>query len=143
MSKFHPNTIRRLVFDLNSLASEFIGEGWQNFQSFIKIIDERSFNTVLIGENVNIQDWQNYSNVSVLTGTTLAMLKQNRALSEPEGFWITEDIEIQSILSKSKQPFAGRHRSTQRQIGMQYQNLYDLLEIFHPSRNTAQQHGTS
>ncbi len=138
-TEFHPNHIQRLVFDLNSLAGTFGSEGWQNFQSFIKVLDERAYETVLIGEECEIQDWQAYSNVSVLVGSTQNLLEKNRELGHGTVFWITEDSGTQERLSGRKQAFAGGNESAGQNGGIQYQYLFDLLEIFHPSRATARE----
>ena len=137
--KFNPNTIIRLVFDLNSLHSISSEEGWSNFQAMVKIFDDRSYNTVLISQTVRVQDWQSHENVQVLHGTSLEMLEKNTNLDEPQVFWITDDSEIQSELHRRHRPFGGGTEKTLKHQGMQFQNLQDLLEVFHPSRNTSQE----
>ena len=135
MLEFQPQTIRRVVFDLNSLGT-FAGEEWSNFQLFIKVLDDRAYTTVLIGKNCRIQDWQNFSDVSVLVGDTKNILEQNQSLSESGVFWITDSSTVQQILAGLGQAFAGGKEDTQKNGGFKYQDLYDLIEIFHPSRNT-------
>ena len=137
--KFNPNTISRLVFDLNSLHSLSSEEGWSNFQAMVKIFDDRSYNTVLISQTVRVQDWQSHENVQVLHGTSLEMLEKNTTLDEPQVFWITDDSDIQSELHRRHRPFGGGTEETLKHQGMQFQNLQDLLEVFHPSRNTSQE----
>ena len=137
--KFNPNTISRLVFDLNSLHSISSEEGWSNFQAMVKIFDDRSYNTVLISQTVRVQDWQSHENVQVLHGTSLEMLEKNTNLDEPQVFWITDDSDIQSELHRRNRPFGGGTEETLKHQGMQFQNLQDLLEVFHPSRNTSQE----
>ena len=137
--KFNPNNISRLVFDLNSLHSISSEEGWSNFQAMVKIFDDRSYSTVLISQTVRVQDWQSHENVQVLHGTSLEMLEKNTNLDEPQVFWITDDSDIQSELHRRHRPFGGGTEETLKHQGMQFQNLQDLLEVFHPSRNTSQE----
>jgi len=138
-SKFQLNKVCRLVFDLNHLHSISSDEGWTNFQTMIKVLDERSYSIVLISEMIRIQDWQTYQNVSVLNGKTPDLLQQNTNLDDPLVFWISDDPDIQTLLAQRNQGFAGSIAETLQKKGMQYQNLQDLLEVFHPSRNTAQE----
>ena len=35
MKNFHPNKIRRLVFDLDSISLDFDQSSWDNFRKFI------------------------------------------------------------------------------------------------------------
>ena len=98
--KFNPNTISRLVFDLNSLHSISSEEGWSNFQAMVKIFDDRSYSIVLISQTVRVQDWQSHENVQVLHGSSLEMLEKNTNLDEPQVFGITDDSDIQSELHR-------------------------------------------
>ena len=135
MADFQPKTIHRLVFDLNSLGS-FEGEEWTSFQLFLKVLDDRAYTTLLIGENCRIQDWQSFNDVSVLVGDSHKMLEQNRTLSESGVFWITDSPAVQQSLAGLGKAFAGGKEGTHKNGGLQYQTLYDLIEVFHPSRNT-------
>ena len=105
-TKFQLNKVCRLVFDLNHLHSIFNDEGWTNFQTMIKVLDERSYSIVLISELIRIQDWQTYQNVSVLNGKTLDLLQQNINLDDPLVFWISDDPDIQTLLAQRNQGFA-------------------------------------
>ena len=67
------------------------------------------------------------------------MLEKNTNLDDPQVFWITDDSDIQSELHRRHRPFGGGTEETLKHQGMQFQNLQDLLEVFHPSRNTSQE----
>ena len=41
MQNFHPNLIRLLVFDLDSLTVNFDQEKWDNFRQFLLMLDDR------------------------------------------------------------------------------------------------------
>ena len=74
MQDFHPNLIRLLVFDIDSLTVNFDQENWDNFQKFLRILDDRDFEIVLISEYIEYSDWESYSNLSILKYNTMQAL---------------------------------------------------------------------
>ena len=137
MQDFHPNHIRLLVFDIDSLTFNFDQENWQNFRQFLHVLDDRDFEIVLISESIEYSDWYSYSKLSVLKYNTLEALQKNDSLKDNDIFWFTEQPELQTKLSKTTRNFAGSTASTALNGGMQYQYLQDMLQIFHPSKITA------
>ena len=137
MQDFHPNQIRLLVFDIDSLAVNFDQENWDNFRQFLSVLDDRDFEIVLISESVEYSEWESYSKLSVLKYNTMEALQKNNSLTCSDVFWFTEFPELQTKLSETTRNFAGSTRSTASNGGMQYQYLQDMLQIFHPSKITA------
>jgi len=137
MKKFHPGVIRRLVFDLDSLTVDFDQEAWKNFRKFIHILDDRDFETVLIAKSIELSRWETFSRLTILQGTCDDAYKKNDSLSGSDVFWFSEQPSLQKLLSKSTRNFAGSNSQTLQNGGLQYQNLYDILQIFHPSKITA------
>ena len=58
MQYFHPNHIRLLVFDLDSLTINFDQENWDNFRQFLRVLADRDFEIVLISESIEYSDWK-------------------------------------------------------------------------------------
>lgn len=137
MQDFHPNQIRLLVFDLDSLTVNIDQEKWDNFRQFLRVLDDRDFEIVLVSESIEASEWNSYNKLSVLQYTTIDALKKNTALTGKDVFWFTEQPELQIKLSSTTRNFAGSTGSTTHNGGMQYQYLHDMLQIFHPSKITA------
>ena len=137
MQDFHPNHIRLLVFDIDSLTVNFDQENWDNFRQFLRVLDDRDFEIVLISESIEYSDWKSYSKLSVLKYNTMEALQKNNTLTGNDVFWFTEQPELQTKLSETTRNFAGSTGSTAQNGGMQYQYLQDMLQIFHPSKITA------
>ena len=57
MQDFHPNHIRQLVFDIDSLTVNFDKESLENFRQLLRVLDDRDFEIVLISESINYSDW--------------------------------------------------------------------------------------
>ena len=86
MQDFHPNQIRLLVFDIDSLTVNFDQENWEYFRQYLRILDDRDFEIVLISESIEYSDWKSYSKLSVLKYNTMEALQKNLSLihiSEP------------------------------------------------------------
>jgi len=137
MQDFHPSNIRLLVFDLDSLSADFDQVAWDNFRQFIHVLDERDFETVLIAKIIDLTNWKSYSKLSVLQSTCEEALQKNNSLSNPDVFWFSENSSLQKKLSNFTRNFAGSNNKTKQYGGLQYQNLYDMLQIFNPSKITA------
>ncbi len=137
MLDFHPNNIRLLVFDIDSLTVGFDQESWDNFRKLLHVLDDRDFEIVLISESIEYSDWKSYSKLSVLEFNTIEALQKNNSLTENDVFWFTELPELQSKLSETTRNFAGSNKNTNHNGGMQFQYLQDILHIFHPSKITA------
>ena len=137
MQDFHPNLIRLLVFDINSLTVNFDQGNWDNFRKFLRILDDRDFEIVLISESIEYSDWESYSKLSVLKYNIMEALQKNNSLTGNDVFWFTELPELQAKLSETTHNFAGSSSITTHNGGMQYQYLHDMLQIFHPSKVTA------
>ncbi len=137
MKNFHPSDIRRLVFDLDSLTIDFVKESWEDFRKFIQVLDDRDFETVLISNSIELTNWNTYSRLSILQGTCEEAYQKNSSLSGPDVFWFSEQSSFQKKLSNSTRNFAGSNSITLQNGGLQYQNLYDMLQIFNPSKITA------
>ena len=137
MKKFHPGDIKRLVFDLDSISFNFDEEAWENFRKFIQVLDDRDFETLLIANSIELASWENFSRLSILQGKCEDAYQNNSSLSGPDVFWFSEQLSLQKKLSNSTRNFAGSNSQTLQIGGLQYQNLYDMLQIFHPSKITA------
>ena len=137
MQDFHPNQIRLLVFDIDSLTINFDQENWENFRQFLRVIDDRDFEILLISESIENSDWESYSKLSILKYNTTEALQKNNTLTDNDVFWFTEQPELQTKLSETTCNFAGSTGSKVQNCGMQYQYLQDMLQIFHPSKITA------
>ena len=137
MKKFHPGDIKRLVFDLDSISFNFDEEAWENFRKFIQVLDDRDFETLLIANSIELASWENFSRLSILQGKCEDAYQNNSSLSGPDVFWFSEQLSLQKKLSNSTRNFAGSNSQTLQIGGLQYQNLFDMLQIFHPSKITA------
>ena len=137
MQDFHPNHIRLLVFDIDSLIVNFDQDNWDNFRQFLHVLDDRDFEIVLISESIEYSDWKSYSKLSVLKYNTMEALQKNNTLTGNDVFWFTEQHELQRKLSETTRNFAGSTGSTSQNGGMQYQYLQDMLQNFQPSKITA------
>jgi len=137
MQDFHPSNIRLLVFDLDSLTVDFDKEAWENFRQLIHILDERDFKTILISQVIDLSNWESYTRLSVLQSTCEVAFKNNSSLSKQDVFWFSENSSLQKKLSNFTRNFAGSNNKTKQYGGLQYQNLYDMLQIFNPSKITA------
>ena len=137
MQNFHPNLIRLLVFDLDSLTANFDQESWDNFRQFLLMLDDRDFETLLISESIEASEWESLAKLSVLQSTAENAFQNNPALSDKDVFWFSEQPELQKKISRASQNFAGSDGCTPQNGGLQYQHLHDMLQIFHPSRISA------
>ena len=137
MQNFHPNLIRLLVFDLDSLTANFDQDSWDNFRQFLLILNDRDFDTLLISESVEASDWESFSRLTVLQNKTENVFKNNPALLAKDVFWFSDKPKIQKMISHTSQNFAGSNGCTIQNGGLQYQHLLDMLQIFHPSRISA------
>jgi len=136
MKNFHPGDIRVLVFDLDSITVDFDNEAWGNFRKFLHVLDDRDFETVLIANSIELSSWEKFSRLSILQGSCEEAYQKNSSLSGPDVFWFTEQSSLQKILSNSTRNFAGSNSQTLQIGGLQYQNLYDMLQVFNPSKIT-------
>ena len=136
MQDFHPISINRLIFELDSLTLNFDNESWENFRQFIKLLDSRDFSTVLVSDSIQGSDWQTYKGLSIIKSSGEDAFNNNSSLSHDDVFWFTERDSLQKELSNAKVKFAGGTSDTVQNGGLQYQNLYDVLQIFHPSKIT-------
>ena len=98
MHDFHPNHIRLLVFDIDSLTVHFDQGNWDNFRQFLRVLDDRDFEIVLISESIEYSDWKSYSKLSVLKYNTMEALQKNNTLTGNDVFWFTEQPEHQTKL---------------------------------------------
>ncbi len=137
MQEFHPNQIRLLVFDLDSLTINFDQDKWENFRQFLRVLDDRDFEIALVSESIEASEWNSYNKLSILQHSTIDALKNNTTLTDRDVFWFTEQPELQKTLAGNTRNFAGSTGSTTHNGGMQYQYLHDMLQIFHPSKITA------
>jgi hypothetical protein len=138
MQEFHPSHIRLLVFDLDSLTVKFDQEAWDKFRQFLGVFADRDFETVLIAESIQASEWNSYANLSVIQSTGTEAFKNNSSLSGENVFWFSEHPDLQIKLATSTKNFAGSIGQTAKNGGLQYQHLYDMLQIFHPSKITAE-----
>ena len=67
MQNFHPNLIRLLVFDLDSMTSNFDQESWDNFRQFLLILDDRDFETLLISGSIEASESVSYTHLTLPT----------------------------------------------------------------------------
>ena len=81
MQDFHPNHIRLLVFDIDSLTVNSDQEYWDNFRQFLRVLDDRDFEIVLISESIEYSDWKSYSKLSILKYNTMEALQKNNTLT--------------------------------------------------------------
>ena len=77
MKDFHPNHIRLLVFDVDSLTYNFDQENWENFKQFLRVLDDRDYEIALISESIEYSDWESYSKLFVLKSNTMEALQTN------------------------------------------------------------------
>ena len=138
MKEFHPSHIRLLVFDLDSLTVKFDQEAWDKFRQFLGVFADRDFETVLIAESIQASEWNSYANLSVIQSTGTEAFQNNSSLSGENVFWFSEHPDLQIKLATSTKNFAGSIGQTTKNGGLQYQHLYDMLQIFHPSKITAE-----
>ncbi|MBL4824481.1 MAG: hypothetical protein JKY07_04485 [SAR324 cluster bacterium] len=138
MKEFHPSHIRLLVFDLDSLTVKFDQEAWDKFRQFLGVFADRDFETVLIAESIQASEWNSYANLSVIQSTGTEAFKNNSSLSGENVFRFSEHPDLQIKLATSTKNFAGSIGQTAKNGGLQYQHLYDMLQIFHPSKITAE-----
>jgi uridine kinase len=136
MQEFHPSRIRQLVFELDSLTANFDQDAWDNFRQFLKIIDDRDFATILIADSIQASEWSSYEKLSVIKSTGEEAFNNNSSLSGADVFWFSEQASLQTKLSSANANFAGSTRETTENGGLQYQHLYDTLQIFNPSKIT-------
>jgi hypothetical protein len=136
MQEFHPSRIRRLVFELDSLTVNFDQDAWDNFRQYLRVLDDRDFATVLISESIEAAEWSSYTKLSVINSTGEEVFRNNSSLSATDVFWFSEQASLQTKLSNANANFAGSTGETTQNGGMQYQHLYDTLQIFHPSKIT-------
>ena len=134
MQNFHPNLIRLLVFDLDSLTANFKQESWDNFHQFLLVLDDRDFEILLISESIEASEWGSFAKLSVLQSTAENAFQNNPTLSAKDVFWFSEQPELQKKISRTSHNFAGSDGCTTQNGGLQYQHLHDILQIFHPSR---------
>ena len=81
MQNFHPNLIRLLVFDLDSLTANFDQESWDNFRQFLLMLDDRDFETLLISGSIEASEWESFAKLSVLHSTAENAFQNNPAVS--------------------------------------------------------------
>ena len=136
MQEFHPSRIRRLVFELDSLTVNFEQDAWDNFRQYLRVLDDRDFAIVLIAESIQASEWTSFAKISVIKSTGEEALKNNSQLSGSDVFWFSEQGSLQTELSTANANFAGSTGETTQNGGMQYQHLYDTLQIFNPSKIT-------
>ena len=66
MQDFHPNHIRLLVFDIDSLTVNFDQGSWDNFSQLLRVLDDRDFEIVLFSESLEFSEWYSYSKLTIL-----------------------------------------------------------------------------
>ena len=103
MQNFHPNLIRLLVFDLDSLTANFDQESWDNFRQFLLILDDRDFETLLISGSIEASEWESFAKLSVLHSTAENAFQNNPVLSAKDVFWFSEQPELQKKISRTSQ----------------------------------------
>ena len=69
MQEFHPSSIRRLVFELDSLTVNFEQDAWDNFRQYLRVLDDRDFAIVLIAESIQASEWTSFAKISVIKST--------------------------------------------------------------------------
>ncbi|MBT3213619.1 MAG: hypothetical protein HN351_03145 [Deltaproteobacteria bacterium] len=136
MQEFHPSRIRLLVFELDSLTLNFEQDAWDNFRQYLRVLDDRDFAIVLIAESIQASEWASFAKISVIKSTGEEAFKNNSSLSGADVFWFSEQDSLQTKLSTANANFAGSSGETTQNGGLQYQNLYDTLQIFNPSKIT-------
>ena len=137
MDDFHPNQIKQLAFDLDSLGTELSGDRLLNFREILRTLDERGFHLLLLSEQPDLTSWGELDHLSVVKGSPQEVVSQNPQLQRPDTFWISHAPLALEWLADQQLPFGGGEEVVRAHGGLQYQYLNDLLEIFHPSRNTA------
>lgn len=134
---FHPNQIRQLVFDLNSLSEHLSGDPLLNFREVLRVLEERGFRMLLLAEDADPQAWSFLKHASLLSGSVQEIATHNPDLRKEHTFWISEDPITLEWLDERQVCFGSAHQSMRDLEGLQYQYLNDLLQIFNPSRLTA------
>jgi uridine kinase len=132
---FHPAQVQTLVFDLDSLTGEFSQEQWESFREFLRILQERDFHLVLLGEEVSPSDWQQLSGISVVSGSPESSGRHNPQLGQTDHFWVTDRSNLHAWLQDQSIYFASR-QPVLVPNGFYCSRIEDLLQIFHPSHNT-------
>ena len=133
---FHPARVQTLVFDLDSLTGDFGQEQWGNFRELLRILHERDFQLVLLGEEVSPTDWPQLPRATIVAGPAEKSGPRNPRLGGADHFWITDRPSLHAWLQQQPAYFASRRTDMETQ-GFFCPRLEDLLQIFHPSRNTA------
>ena len=137
MQNFHPNLIRLLVFDLDSVTANYDQQSWDVFRQFLLVLDDRDFAILLVSEYIEASEWESLSKLSVLRNSIEKAFQNNPALLAKDVFWFTDKPEIQKFISHASQNFAGSNSCTNQNGGLQFQQIHDMLQIFHPSRISA------
>ena len=132
---FHPARVQTLVFDLDSLTGEFSQEQWENFREFLRVLQERDFHLVLLGEEISPNDWQQFSEISIVSGSPESSGRRNPQLGQADHFWVTDRSNLHAWLQDQSAHFASR-QPVLVPNGFYCPRIEDLLQIFHPSRNT-------
>ena len=87
MEEFNPQAITRLVFDINSIFPQ-INKEWENFKSFIRVLEDRSYKIIFIGKDCQIEEWQSFNDISIIIQDTFKTFKNNVTLSGNENFMV-------------------------------------------------------
>ena len=135
MEEFNPQAITRLVFDINSIFPQ-INKEWENFKSFIRVLEDRSYKIIFIGKDCQIEEWQSFNDISIIIQDTFKTFKNNVTLSGNENFWITDDNKIQKELLKKNILYAFNKNHTGKKNRIHYNKIYELLEVLNPSKST-------
>ena len=132
---FHPARVQTLVFDLDSLTGEFSQEQWENFRELLRVLQERDFHLVLLGEEISPNDWQQFLGISIVSGSPKSSGRRNPQLGQADHFWVTDRANLHAWLQDQSAHFASR-QPVLVPNGFCCPRIEDLLQIFHPSRNT-------
>ncbi|MBF0279470.1 MAG: hypothetical protein HQM13_16855 [SAR324 cluster bacterium] len=132
--------IRTVVFDLNSLPNIISDEELDSFKQILRVLIARDFNITLLLENEAYpSEWRNRAEIAVINipKNEPSLLFRNSVLFSAEIFWVTENSEIQQHLTNQQCLFAYGTLPGEDLSGLHYEHFQDLVELLHPSKQTA------
>ncbi|MBF0236760.1 MAG: hypothetical protein HQM12_03580 [SAR324 cluster bacterium] len=134
---FDPNHIQSLIFDLNHLVSHSARQEWTIFEQILQVLIERDYHIILISQEIPAFNYHQYEQISLIQSATIPAIANNTSLLQNTTFWVTNDPEVQEKLGSVRQIFAGSTLIEENYPSFQFQQLHDILYMFHPSQNTA------
>ena len=112
-----------------SLTGEFSQEQWENFRELLRVLQERDFHLVLLGEEVSPNDWQQFSGISIVSGAPESSGRRNPQLGQADHFWVTDRSNLHAWLQDQSAHFASR-QPVLVPNGFYCPRIEDLLQIF-------------